>query len=116
MSAAERAADQWGEELRKRAGQARAKGQMRAVALWPDEADHLAGLLDRCLDQFPRWIPAATRYPDSDIDVLLAMPDGDVIAGFYDDEIGSFRNGEAFPVEGVTHWSHFMAPPETVPA
>jgi hypothetical protein len=113
MSAAEVGAVDLCVYLRKSAGLAR--GYRDTVTLTPDEADEIARLLDRCLDQFPRWIPAATRYPDSDIDVLLAMPDGDVIAGFYDDEIGSFRNGEAFPVEGVTHWSHFMAPPEKVP-
>lgn len=56
-------------ELRRRAEQARSKGPMRAVAIWPDEADAIAAALEATA----AWMSVDTKLPDADI--LPAAPE-----------------------------------------
>lgn len=57
------------------------------------------------------WIPAADRLPDADSCVLIALDDGEVWTGFYDED--TWRYVSADPVSArVTHWADFPAPPQ----
>lgn len=56
------------------------------------------------------WIEAKTELPDDDLQVLVALDDGEVWTGFRD--AGQWRYVSADLIEaGVTHWAEFPAPP-----
>ena len=55
-----------------------------------------------------RWVPITENLPDDDCAVLVAVA-GEVWAGFIDD--GQWRDLDAMPLAGVTHWCDFPEAP-----
>ena len=56
------------------------------------------------------WIACADRLPDADVCVLIAMDDGEVWTGFYDDPTWRYVSADPVGVP-VTHWANFPPPP-----
>jgi hypothetical protein len=63
------------------------------------------------------WIPAAERLPDDDITVLIALADGEVVAGWQ--EVDCWFDSTGWQIDAdsnpVTHWADLPAAPEVKP-
>jgi hypothetical protein len=58
------------------------------------------------------WTPVAERLPDDDTTVLLALPDGYVTLGWFDDNGPRWWECESGELaHGVTHWADLPAAP-----
>lgn len=79
---------------------------MHAVAIWPDEAEQIADMLDRV----PRWTAADKQLPDSDIEVIVLTSDGETLAAFHDGEC--WRDLTAMPISEhqVVRWTLYPEP------
>ena len=53
----------------------------------------------------------ADSLPDADINVIVAMADGEVCAGFYDGHDWRWIDAQRITIP-VTHWAPFPKPPE----
>ena len=58
------------------------------------------------------WIDATTELPDDDIEVLIALQDGEVSTGFRDATQWRYSSADLIEIQ-VTHWADFPAPPNT---
>jgi hypothetical protein len=92
-------------ELRRRAALARSKGAMHAVAIWPDDAERIADMLDRV----PTWIEAE-QLPDSDIEVIVLTKEGETLPAFHDGDC--WRDLTAMPIaeHQVVRWTMYPEP------
>jgi ParB-like chromosome segregation protein Spo0J len=88
---------------------AKASGKTKATPKMFAEAATERGPLVVTLE----WIPVATRLPDDDITVLVALTDGKVSL-MYRDGLG-WRAEDGMPIEPerVTYWTHVPAAPIT---
>ena len=49
------------------------------------------------------WTPVATKLPDDDLTVMIALDDGEVWMGFHDGDVWRDISGIT-PAAKVTHW------------
>ena len=56
------------------------------------------------------WVPVATKLPDDDQCVLIALDDGEVWTGFMDGDGWRYVTGDPMAAK-VTHWMDLPEPP-----
>jgi hypothetical protein len=61
---------------------------------------------------FAVWTSVETALPDEDLNVLLALDDGEVWPGYLSETGWIYVTGDPINVGRVTHWMHMPAHPD----